>query len=228
MRAGLQSGLETFWRFRPAQLAKQFFFGNSAVEGTTSDPGKWSARAYYRVQQTSGGMTVTKFQAIRKERLDAEMAGQRTEDMVEELTYQNDTLAAADRFQEFFGGFRPKSGLQHVVKILFSQQVKAVLTDAAQQRVQRSRGESAACGVGKGPRQRHERHTGTSSPTLRKTLRVPSEKADRAHRSHFEKRSLDAPIGLRARILGRRSTTHGNTGRVGQAITHDRGQLAQE
>ena len=200
----------------------------SAVEGAASDPGKWSARAYDRAQQTPSGMAVTKLQAIRNERLNAEMAGQRTEDMVEELTHQNDALAAANGFQKLFGGFRPKRGLQDVVKILFAQEIKAVLADAAQQRVQRSRGKGAACGVSEGSRQRHERHTGTSSPTLRKTLRVPGEKADRAHRPHFEKRTLDAPIGSTARILGRRSTAHRNTRRIGQAITHDSEQLAQE
>jgi hypothetical protein len=120
--------------------------------------------------------------------------------MVEELSDQDDPLTAANGFDNFFGRFTAKLRPEDVLKILFAQKIEPVLTDAAQQGVQKARGEGAVGGVGKRPRQRHPGHPGATRPALGKALRVPSEKPDRAQRTHFEQRTFDAPVGHLARF----------------------------
>src|SRR4029077_8822509 len=228
MRAGLQRRLQPLWSLGPAQLAEKFFFGDTAVERTPRNPRERAARSHDGLQQAAGGMTVAKFHTIGDKRLNTEVICQWTKNMVEELAYQDQPLAFARGFDEFLGCFGPQRRLQHVVEILFTQQVEAILTDPAQQRVQKTRREGAAGGIGKWPRQRHTRHPGPTGPTLRKTLRVPGEKSDRAQGAQFEQRSLHAPISriTRGFVCGR-DTSRGNTLRIGQAITHDNPQLTQ-
>ena len=94
---------------------------------------------------------------IGDERLHAEVVRQRAHDVVEQLADEHDALAAAHGFEQLLARVFAQIRLQHVLKIFFAEQIEPVAAHPAQQRVQKSRGEGAARGVGKRPRQRHRR-----------------------------------------------------------------------
>ncbi len=179
----------------PAKPGQQLLAGQAAVRRAAGNPRQRSTRAHDRREQPPRGVAVAKFQAIGDKRGDAEVVGKRAQHVVEELTDQHNFFAGAQDPKEFFDGFAAQLRLEHVLKILFPQQVEAVLADAAQQRVQKPGGEGAARGIGERPREGHCRHAQTPGPALREALRVPGEKADQPHGAHFEQRAFHAPVG---------------------------------
>ena len=88
-------------------------------------------------------MAVAKFHAIGDEVVDAEVSGERAHDVVEKLPDENYALAAANDFQEFFGGGGAELGFEDVVEIFLTEEIEAILADAAQQRVEKTGGEGA-------------------------------------------------------------------------------------
>jgi hypothetical protein len=63
-------------------------------------------------------------------------------------------------------------------------------------------GKNAVAGIKKRARRCEDPHAAPSHPTLKKALRVPREKPDRAHSGEIQQASLDAPEDLFARRTG--------------------------
>ena len=81
------------------------------------------------------GMAISKFQTIGDKRIDAEVLGQWTHNMVERLTHQHNPLASAHRIQQLFGSLFANLWLEDVMEIFFAQQIQTVQADTTQQRV---------------------------------------------------------------------------------------------
>ena len=124
----------------------------------------------------------------------AEMCRQRTQNAFEQLANQNNPFAAAQRGRQLFSGFAAQLWFQNVVKIFFAEQIEAVAGDAAQQRVQKTRCESAAGGIGERANQRHSRHARAARPAFGEAAPVPGEEAHGTQRAKLEKRAFHAPI----------------------------------
>ncbi len=128
---------------------------------------------------------------------------QRPHHVVNALAYQNDSLSLPHRLAEFFRSAAAKLRPQNILEILFAEQVQAVAADAAQERVQQTRGKLAPAGVGEGSQQRHRRHARAARPALGKTLRVPGEIADRPKCAQLEQAPFDAPEYELTRVRGK-------------------------
>src|SRR2546429_1590578 len=81
--------------------------------------------------------------------------------------------------------------------------------------MQKPRCKRAACEISERSRERHACHARAPRPALRKTLRVPGEKADRAHGAKFEQGAFHPPIGEIAGHSGRQVTL-----RIGSGLRH--------
>ena len=199
----------------PAKLGKKFLARDAAVGFAAGDPRQRSARAHDGIEEPPGGLAIAKFQAIRDERVDAEMVRQWTKNVFQKLANQDDAFTVPDRIDQLLGGLAPQLRLQHIVEVLLAQEIQAIAADSAEQCVQEASRERAAGKISERPRQSHASHARAPRPAFGKALRVPGEKTDRAQGAEFEKRAFDAPIGEGAGPGGRQDMV-----RIGSGLRH--------
>jgi hypothetical protein len=81
--------------------------------------------------------------------------------------------------------------------------------------MQKPRGESTACRIGKRPGQCHPRHPGAARPALREASRIPGEEAHRPQRTQLHQGSFHAPVAGLSACRG-----EGRSFRLGNTICH--------
>ena len=105
------------------------------------------------------------------------MLRQRTHNVIETLADQNDVVAAGNRFVQQGNSARFQPRLQRVFEKLFAQQVQAIATHSAQNRMQQPGRKFPIGDVQQRTRYRQQGHRPTPTPALQKTLRIPGEKS---------------------------------------------------
>src|SRR6266478_3462543 len=81
--------------------------------------------------------------------------------------------------------------------------------------MQKPRCKRATCEISERPRERHACHARAPRPALRKALRVPGEKADRAQGAKFEQGTFYPPKGKPAGPSNRQDNF-----RIGSGLRH--------
>jgi len=163
---GLHGVIKLLRLLRPAELAEQSLARNTSVSGAARNPGERPARANDGIHQSSGGLAVSKFQAVGNERVDPKMIGQRAKNAFKELPDKNDSLTAANRFDQFLDGLAAQLRLQNVEEVFLAEEIQSIAADAAEQGVQKARGKRAVGGVRERPRERHPGHAQAARPAL--------------------------------------------------------------
>src|SRR4030095_10013493 len=193
---------------REAQIAREPFRRDAPVGFSADDPRQRLSGPNHRREQPACGQAVAEFEAVGYQTLGPKMLGQRPHDVVESLTDQYDAGGARLRFLQFRHAVWLQLRHENVVKILFAEKVQTVATHAAQQGVQRSRGEDAVERVEQRTEHGQQRDPAAPHPSFGEALRVPSEERHRVDRPQVEQTAFDAPesrVGrLRRRRLGRR------------------------
>src|SRR2546430_12955270 len=188
----------------PAKLGKKFLARDAAVGFAAGDPRQRSARAHDGIEEPPGGLAIAKFQAIRDERVDAEMVRQWTKNVFQKLANQDEAFTVPDRIDQLLGGLAPQLRLQHIVEVLLTQKIQAIAADSAEQCVQEASRERAAGKISERPRQSHASHARAPRPAFGKALRVLGEKTDRAQGAELKQGPFHTPIRNGGSGSGRR------------------------
>ena len=87
-------------------------------------------------------MPVAEFQAVRQDAFNAQVPRERSDNMIEALANQDQAGMCSRQGLNLLHPALLQSRLQHVMEILFSQQVQPVFAEPAQARVEHPKGKS--------------------------------------------------------------------------------------
>src|ERR1700722_908665 len=150
------------------------FTRNRAVGLIGSELRENATRTDYRIEKPARRKSVAEIQAVAQNSPDSQMICDRTHDVVETLTRENDVVTSGHCLLQFFDAARFQSGFKEIVKKLFSKKIQPVATLTPQHGVEKAGSEDAIRGIEKWAAHSQHSHRSATSPALQETLGVPS------------------------------------------------------
>ena len=166
----------------------------AAIRHIVVEGGKRSPRPDHRVEQTSGGNAVTKFQTVGNDALHPKMLSQRNHDVIQRLADQNHIGPGLQQFPYLLRSSLFEVRFQFVLEVFLAQQIEPVSGHPAKNRVHHAGSKLAVRSIENRPEHGHEEDQPAATEASSKCLGIPGKESHRPDHGQIEKTPLHSPV----------------------------------